>query len=114
MAKLGISIKIDVTKIDKARIFEGKKGKYIDLTTFIDTDNVDQFDNHGFISQSTDKKERDAGVQTPILGNCKVFYSDLNGGQQAVQNQMNQPQQAPQMAPQQQPPQDSFDDDIPF
>ena len=113
MAKLGISIKIDVTKIDKSRIFEGQKGKYIDLTTFIDTDNPDQYENHGLISQSTNKQEREAGVQTPILGNCKVFYSDLNGGQQAVQNQMQQPQQAPQMAPQQ-PPVDSFDDDIPF
>ena len=26
MAKLGISIKIDVTKIDKARLFKGNKG----------------------------------------------------------------------------------------
>lgn len=99
MAKLGISIKIDVTKIDKSRIFEGQKGKYLDLTTFIDTDNPDQYENHGFISQSTTKQERDTGVQTPILGNCKVFYSDLHGSQQAIQSQVQQPQQAPQQPP---------------
>ena len=72
--KLGISIKIDVTKIDKARIFEGKKGKYIDLSTFIDLEKEDEYGNHGFISQSVSKQERENGVQTPILGNCKVFY----------------------------------------
>ena len=115
MAKLGISIKIDVTKIDESRIFEGQKGKYIDLTTFIDTDNPDQYENHGFISQSTNKQERDAGVQTPILGNCKVFYSDLHGSQQAIQNQVQQQQVAPQMRPQPPAGFNDFDDqEIPF
>lgn len=74
--KLGISINIDVTKIDKSRIFEGKKGKYIDLTTFIDTEDEDQYGNNGFISQSVTKEERQNKVETPILGNCKVFYTD--------------------------------------
>ncbi len=74
--KLGISIKLDVTKIDKSRIFEGKKGKYIDLTTFVDTDQVDEYGNNGFISQSVSKEERADGVKTPILGNTKVFYTE--------------------------------------
>lgn len=107
--KLGISIKIDVTKIDKSRIFEGQKGKYIDLTTFVDLNQEDQYGNHGFISQSVDKQERDNGVQTPILGNCKVFYSS-DGGQQQQRQQAPQ-QQAPQ---QQQQGMDDFDDSIPF
>jgi len=74
MSKLGISIKIDVSKIDKDRLFKGAKGVYMDLTTFIDTQVEGQYGDHGFISQSTDKEEREAGVQTPILGNCKVFF----------------------------------------
>lgn len=74
--KIGLSVKIDVTKIDKSRIFEGKKGKYIDLTTFFDTEEMDQYENNGFISQATTKEEREQGVQTPILGNVKVFYKD--------------------------------------
>lgn len=74
--KLGINIKIDVKKIDKSRLFEGKKGTYLDLTTFIDTEELDAYDNNGFISQATSKEEREAGVKTPILGNCKVFYTD--------------------------------------
>lgn len=88
--KLGISIKIDVTKIDKARIYQGQKGKYIDLTTFIDTDNPSQYGDHGFISQSVTKEEREQKIQTPILGNVKVFYTqDQNGC-------ASQPQQQPQ------------------
>lgn len=74
--KIGVSIKIDVTKIDKARIFKGEKGQYIDLTTFIDTSNTDEYGNHGFISQTVTKQERADKVRTPILGNVKVFYQD--------------------------------------
>ena len=97
--KIGLSVKIDVTKIDKKRLYEGKKGTYLDLTTFINTDETNEYGDHGFISQSLDKEEREQGLQTPILGNVKVFYTD----------QDQQAQQAPQ-APQQ----DNFDDDIPF
>lgn len=78
MAKIGISIKIDVSKIDKSRLFKGEKGTYLDLTTFIDTAKEGQYGDHGFISQSTSKEEREQKVQTPILGNCKVFFSDMD------------------------------------
>ena len=100
--KVGISLRIDVTKIDKSRLYKGAKGTYLDLTTFVDTMVTDEYDNNGRINQSLTKEEREAKVQTPILGNVKVFYTD---GQQAPQ----------QSAPQQQAPQsDSFDEDIPF
>jgi hypothetical protein len=72
--RLGISVRIDVTKIDKARLYKGEKGTYLDLTTFIDTENKDTYNNNGFISQSTTKEERESGVQTPILGNVRVFH----------------------------------------
>lgn len=75
--RLGLSVKIDVKKIDKSRLFDGNgkaKAKWLNLTTFIDTDNPDQYENHGFISQETTAEERKAGVQTPILGNVKVFF----------------------------------------
>ena len=118
--KLGISIKIDLTKIDQSRKFVGKNGaKYIDLTTFIDTDKESQYGDHGFISQSVTKEEKEAGLQTPILGNTKVFWGIPKGQQQAPQQQA--PQQAQGQAPQQQQApesdpfaDDSFDDDVPF
>ena len=105
--KIGISVKIDVTKIDKSRLFKGEKGTYLDLTTFIDTDNPGQYGDHGFISQSVSKEEKAQNIQTPILGNCKVFYNE--NSQQAHSGGMQQAQQA-----MPQPSQDDLDDDIPF
>lgn len=76
--KVGLNIKLDVTKIDKARLYKGAKGTYLDLTTFVDTANQDKYENNGFVSQSLTKDERDAGEKTPILGNVKVFYTDTS------------------------------------
>ena len=73
--KLGISVRIDVTKIDKSRLYQGAKGTYLDLTTFV-SDELDQYENNGFISQSLTAEEREAKTQTPILGNVKIFYTD--------------------------------------
>lgn len=69
MATVGVSVRIDVTKIDKDKLYKGQKGQYLDLTTFINLDEQDKYGNNGFISQSVSKEERDAGVKTPILGN---------------------------------------------
>ena len=66
--KVGLSVRIDVTKIDKSRLYKGAKGTYLDLTTFVDTDQQDQYENNGFISQSVTKEERDAKVSDANLG----------------------------------------------
>lgn len=101
--KIGISVKLDVTKIDKARLFKGKKGTYLDLTTFIDTSQEDEYGNNGFISQSVSKEEREQNVQTPILGNVKVFYTGNGQQQHSQQGQSSAP------------PAGAYDDDpIPF
>ena len=106
--KVGISIKLDVTKIDKSRLFKGEKGTYLDLTTFVDLDEKDQYENNGFISQSQTKEERETKApHTPILGNVKVFYKDGSTSPQAPRPQ-EQPQQQPDPATV------DFDDDIPF
>ena len=101
--KVGINVRIDVTKIDKSRLYKGAKGTYLDLTTFVDTVEQDQYENNGFISQSQTKEERDAGQKTPILGNVKVFYTD---GDSAPSN-TGKVKQVMQEA-------DFLEDDIPF
>ena len=109
MAKIGIEISIDVTKIDKARIKPHQNGsKYLTLTGFVNLDEKDQYDNNGFITQKKNKDEPKE-MKMPILGNSRVFWSDM------------QPQQAPQQqATAPQPASggfggfDDFDDDIPF
>ena len=93
--KIGLSIKINVSKIDKARLFKGEKGTYLDLTTFIDTENAGQYGDNGFIAQSVSKEERDAGVKGEILGNVKVFFtgdSEQGGSGQTVEGRQQQVQ----------------------
>jgi len=91
--KYGIEVKIDVKKILKERLYKGDKATYLTMTTFIDTEQKDQYGNHGFIAQSVDKEERAQGVTTPILGNCKIFYTE-NSQQSYDQSQARkQPKQ---------------------
>ena len=83
MAKIGINVKVDVKKLDKARFFAAQSGAtYVDLTMFLDTENEGKFGDHGFVTQSTSKEEREQGVQMPIVGNGKIFYglNELKGG----------------------------------
>lgn len=125
MAKVGISLKIDVTKIDKARLFKGQKGTYLDATVFVDLGEADQYGNHGMITQDVSKEERQAGTRGEILGNCKVFFRDdgqQGSYQQPQQNyqqaqanyaqQRNQP--TPGMGGVNGPQPEPFDDEIPF
>ena len=119
MAKIGVSLKIDVSKIEKARLFQGQKGTYLDATVFIDINDLDQYGNSGMITQDVKKEEKQQGVKGAILGNCKVFWNDA--GQQATQQQQApQMQQQQQRAPQQQTQQmpgadDGWDDnEMPF
>ncbi len=109
MSKVALSLKIDVSKIDKARLFNGQKGVYLDATIFVDLDQLDQYGNSGMITQDVSKDEKAQGVKGNILGNGKVFWKEqtqqqggFNQGQQ--QGGYNQQQSAPQQqqAPQQQ------------
>lgn len=71
-----ISGKIDVTKIDKAHIFVGKKGKYIDIVLIPTPDS--KFGEY-MIVQGIPKKERDAGKKGNILGNAGNPQARDNG-----------------------------------
>jgi hypothetical protein len=108
--KIGVNVRVDVSKIDKNRLYKGEKGTYLDLSTFIDLDQKDQYGNNGFISESVSKEEREQGVQGTILGNVKVFYKDSQ--QQGYQQSQQVPIQPAQAAPP--VPADDFADDIPF
>jgi hypothetical protein len=82
VSKVGVSLKIDVTKIDKARLFEGKKGKYLDATVFIDLAFADEYGNNGMITQDVSKQEKESGERGAILGNAKVFWQGEGKQQQ--------------------------------
>ena len=119
--KIGVSIKLDVSKIDKNRLFKGQKGTYLDATMFIDIDQKDQYENNGMITQDVTKEEKDQNVRGAILGNVKVFWNDGGQQQQAPQQQSQQAPQQYQQQPNPQQGQDNqadlnstFSDDIPF
>jgi hypothetical protein len=64
-------LNIDVTKIDKSELYEGKKGKYLSLTLFENREGPDKYGNDGFIVQEISQARREAGEKGPILGNWK-------------------------------------------
>ena len=91
--KHGISISVNVSKIDKERLFKGKNGSYLDMTVFLDTEEKDQYGNSGMVIQSVSKEERDQGVKGNILGNCKLFYTNTQQPGPGSANQQGQPAQ---------------------
>lgn len=65
-----ITLKIDVSKITKSRLFTGKKGVYLDAK-LIPTPESEYGDF--MIVESTSKEEYESGVKGVILGNGKEF-----------------------------------------
>lgn len=71
-----ISFSLDVSKLPKDKIIEGKKGKYINLTASVNDET--RFGNNVsvFISQSADEREnQDKKV---YVANGKVVWTDGN------------------------------------
>ena len=81
--KIGVNLKVDVTKLDKSRFYVGAKGTYADLVAFIDTENTSQYGDHGMITQS---KNKDEDVKLPIIGNAKIFWRDGTAPQEQKAN----------------------------
>ena len=70
-----ISASINVAKIDKSKLIDGKKGKYLNLTIWLN-DEPDQFGNDVSIQQSLTKEERESGAEKIYLGNGKLNVKD--------------------------------------
>ena len=66
-----LSIKIDVTKIDKAALFKGQKGTYLTLTVWPNKDGEDQYGNHASVKQDLGKDRRDE--KAPFIGNARII-----------------------------------------
>lgn len=65
-----ITLKINVSKIDKAHLFEGKSGKYLDVILF-ETPG-DKYGNDYRAVQGVSKEARLAGTKGAIIGNAKI------------------------------------------
>ena len=104
-----IATSIDLTKIPKDKIIEGKKGKYLPITITVN-DEVDQFGNQGPVVVQQSKDERDAKAEKVYLGNVKVVWT--NGDNVAVAPR--QDQAAPAAQPVAQAAATQQVDDLPF
>lgn len=62
---------INVSKIDKSKLVQGKQGLYLNLTIW-KNDEPNQFGNDVSIQQSLTKEEREAGAPKIFLGNGKT------------------------------------------
>jgi len=71
-----IRLKIDVTKIDKSRLFRGKKGVYLDAVLIPLRQPSDFGDTH-IITQDVSKEERDQGIKGAILGNGREIVTTV-------------------------------------
>ena len=70
-----IKASINLNNIDKSKIIEGKKGKYLPITITVN-DEPDQFGNQGPVCIEQSKEEREAKNPKTYLGNVKVVWTN--------------------------------------
>jgi hypothetical protein len=68
-----LKLSIDVSKIDKSRLFKGKKGTYLDLMVQV-KDEPDQFGNDVSAWEGQSEDERKGQVKRNFLGNGKIVH----------------------------------------
>lgn len=68
-----IQINLQLHRIDKKRLFQGQKGKYLDLVAFPNREGRNEHGDDGVVIQSVSKEEREAGERGPIIGNYRLI-----------------------------------------
>lgn len=76
-----INISINLSKIPKDKIIDGKKGKYVNITVQ-ELQQPDQYGNTHYVAMSQTKEERAAKVEKVYLGNGKEY--NFNKPQQSA------------------------------
>lgn len=92
-----ITLSIDYDKLDTSRLYQGKKGRYLELV-LIETPGG-QYGDY-MVKQGATKEERAAKINLPILGNAKNFGGTPQGTHMRSPAGSHKP--APRQAPQQQ------------
>jgi len=72
-----ITLKIDVSKIDKSHLYKGAKGTYLDVAIWPNKDGSGQYGDTHYAVQQVSKDKREAGVRGPIIGNATVPFEGL-------------------------------------
>lgn len=72
-----INASIDLSKIDKSKIYEKDGRKWLSLQISVN-DNLDNYGNNASVSIGQSKEEREAKTPKIYLGNGKVTWTDGN------------------------------------
>lgn len=72
-----LSVKLNLSKIDKEKLFKGEKGVYLNAAIIM-RDEVDQYGNCGMIIQSVSKYESEKGIKGAIHGNVSYIQKQEN------------------------------------
>jgi len=94
-----ILLKINVSKIDKLRLFKGAKGTYLDAVMVASTNS--EYGDDYMVFQSVSQEERAAGKKGAIIGNAKFMTRKASAP-------------AERRTPAAKPPADDSDDRTPF
>ena len=114
-----ITLKIDVTKLDKARFFQGKPDKnghaplFCDLV-LIERKEVGKFGDTHIVKQSVSKAEREAKVEMPIIGSATDRGSRQRRQEPSYSPDLPAGCEAPARASATTPAIQAMDDDVPF
>lgn len=81
-----LNCSIDLSKIDKSKIIEGKNGaKYYNFDVVLN-DEKDKYDKDVSLTQSQTKEERAAKTKKVYVGNGKKFWESKQGESKASNN----------------------------
>jgi hypothetical protein len=74
---------INLSKVDKQKLFKGQKGIYLNAALII-KDEPDQYGNIAFVVEEISKEQRMAGERGTIIGSGKYIHpqtlpSEING-----------------------------------
>jgi hypothetical protein len=75
-----ILFKINLKKLEKAELYVGQQGTYLD-GILIRNKGESKYGDDGFIVQSIKKERRDKGERGPIVGNWRFLAGDNDNNQ---------------------------------
>jgi hypothetical protein len=70
-----VTVNVDLSKIPTDKIYEGKKGRYAELTVMIN-DETSEYGSNVSVSMNQTKEERDNKNPKTYVGNGKVLWND--------------------------------------
>jgi len=100
-----LNTSINLSKVPKGEIIDGKKGKYLPVTITIN-DEIDQFGQQGSLTVRQSKEQRESKEPKVYLGNVNVVWTNGQNVEPAPRDNIASAPAAPKPQP--------VADDLPF